>query len=453
MPQLSGFTADTWWLIVLKVIGVFAFLVVTVLLSINFERKIVGWMQQRPGPNRTGPWGMLQALADGIKLAFKEDINPTNADKAIFFLAPVISVIPAFLAFCVIPLGPRVSVFHHITALQLTDLPVAVMVVLATSSLGVYGIVLAGWSSGSPYPLFGGLRSAAQVISYEIGMGMALVSVFMLSGSLSTSAIVDAQDHRWFVLGAPVPFLIYAISAIGETNRAPFDLPEAEGELVGGFHTEYSSMKFAMFFLAEYVNMTTVSALGVTMFLGGWRPLPIPGLSHLTGWWGLLWFVLKVYTCLFAFIWIRATLPRLRYDQFMKLGWRYLIPVALAWVVLVSGVRVFSNNVHVSGARMAVYVAIAALVLVLLSSFLPAKDRDTADELLDADELLPAFPTPSAADLLAVRPPSPEIKLQSARTIAGTATAGSVATLEDPRTAAELAARGETTTDEEDGNV
>ncbi|MDQ1701470.1 MAG: NADH-quinone oxidoreductase subunit [Frankiaceae bacterium] len=436
MPELSGFIADPWWLIVIKVVGVFAFLVVTVLLSINFERKIVGWMQQRPGPNRTGPWGMLQALADGIKLAFKEDINPTIADKVLFFLAPIVSVIPAFVAFSVIPLGPRVHMFGHLTALQLTDLPVAVLVILATSSLGVYGIVLAGWASGSPYPLFGGLRSAAQVISYEIGMGMALVSVFMLSGSLSTSAIVDAQAHQWFAIGAVVPMIIYGISAIGETNRAPFDLPEAEGELVGGFHTEYSSMKFAMFFLAEYVNMATVSALGTTMFLGGWRPFPIPVISHFAGWWGLLWFVIKVYGCLFVFIWIRATLPRLRYDQFMKLGWRWLIPIALAWMVLVAGVRVWNFNVHVSNGRMAIYVLIAALVLVFLSSFLPEK-KDTSEEDAAAASRAPAFPTPSVADLLAPRAPSPAIKAQEAITIAGS-TSGSVATLEDPRTAAEL---------------
>ncbi|MDQ1715695.1 MAG: NADH-quinone oxidoreductase subunit [Frankiaceae bacterium] len=450
MPELSGFTADPWWLIVIKVVGVFGFLVVTVLLSINFERKIVGWMQQRPGPNRTGPWGMLQALADGIKLAFKEDINPTIADKALFFLAPIISVIPAFVAFSVIPMGPQVHMFGHLTALQLTDLPVAVLVILATSSLGVYGIVLAGWSSGSPYPLFGALRSAAQVISYEIGMGMALVSVFMLTGSLSTSAIVDAQEHRWFAIGAVVPMIIYGICAIGETNRAPFDLPEAEGELVGGFHTEYSSMKFAMFFLAEYVNMATVSALGTTMFLGGWRPFPIPGLSGLTGWWGLLWFVIKVYGCLCVFIWIRATLPRLRYDQFMKLGWRWLIPIALAWMVIVAGVRVVGSHIKFSGLQLGAAVLGGAALLVLLTAFIPEKSVPDDDDLLVDAAQTPSFPTPAVADLLAARAPSPAIKAQEAITIAGTSR-GSVATLEDPRTAAETSAAS-TRTPEEDGN-
>jgi NADH-quinone oxidoreductase subunit H len=241
----------------------------------------------------------------------------------VFFLAPIVAVIPAFLAFSVIPLGPQVKMFGHVTALQLTDMPVAVMVVLATSSIGVYGIVLAGWSSGSPYPLFGGLRSAAQVISYEIGMGMALVSVFMLSGSLSTSAIVDAQQYQWFAVGAFVPMVIYGISAIGETNRAPFDFPEAEQELVAGYHTEYSSMSFAMFFLAEYVNMVTVSAVATSLYLGGWHGPLLPA------WLGWIWFLLKVFLILFFYVWMRWTLPRYRYDQLMEFGWKWLLPVSV----------------------------------------------------------------------------------------------------------------------------
>ena len=292
----------------------------------------------RFGPNRVGPRGLLQSLADGIKLALKEGLIPTGVDKFVYLLAPIISVIPAFMAFAVIPMGGEVSVFGHRTALQLTDLPVAVLYILAVTSVGVYGIVLAGWASGSTYPLLGGLRSSAQVISYEIAMALSFAAVFIYAGTMSTSGIVAAQQGTWYVFLLLPSFLVYVTAMVGETNRAPFDLPEAEGELVGGFHTEYSSLKFAMFMLAEYVNMTTVSALATTMFLGGWHaPWPIniwDGAN--TGWWPLLWFVAKVWGFLFFFIWLRATLPRLRYDQFMALGWKVLIPVSLAWIMIVA---------------------------------------------------------------------------------------------------------------------
>src|SRR5882672_3511417 len=246
---------DPIWLIIIKVVALFAIGVVLTLFMINWERKVVGRMQHRPGPNRVGPNGWLQSLADGLKLAFKEDIMPITADKVVFFLAPVVSCVPAFVAFSVIPFGPEVSIFGHHTVLQLADLPVGVLVTLACSSIGVYGIVLAGWASGSPYPLYGALRSAAQVISYEIAMGLSIVAVILYAGSLSTGDIVDAQHGLWYSVALAPSFVIYLISMVGETNRAPFDLPEAESELVGGFHTEYSSMKFALFFLAEYVNM------------------------------------------------------------------------------------------------------------------------------------------------------------------------------------------------------
>lgn len=340
--DLTGFGVDPWWLALLKVLGVFLFLVVTVLAAIYLERKILAWMQMRIGPNRVGPKGILQSLADGVKIALKEGILPKGVDKPIFVLAPVIAVIPAFMAFAVIPFGPEVSIFGHWTPLQLTDLHVGVLYILAVTSIGVYGIVLAGWSSGSTYPLLGGLRSTAQVISYEIGMALSFVGVFLFAGTMSTSGIVEAQSQVWFVFLLLPSFCIYVISMVGETNRAPFDLPEAEGELVGGFHTEYSSLRFAMFMLAEYVNMTTVSALAATLFLGGWRaPLPfslIPGAD--SGWWALLWFVIKVWGFLFVFMWLRATLPRLRYDQFMAFGWKVLIPVSLAWVMVVATIRI-----------------------------------------------------------------------------------------------------------------
>ena len=245
------------------------------------------------------------------------------------------------MAFAVIPMGPVVSVFGHRTPLQLTDLPVAVLYILAVTSIGVYGIVLAGWASGSTYPLLGGLRSSAQVISYEIAMALSFAAVFLYAGTMSTSGIVAAQNGTWYVFLLLPSFLVYLTSMVGETNRAPFDLPEAEGELVGGFHTEYSSLKFAMFMLAEYVNMTTVSALATTMFLGGWHaPWPISMWDGAnTGWWPLLWFTAKVWAFLFFYIWLRATLPRLRYDQFMALGWKVLIPVSLVWIAIVATTR------------------------------------------------------------------------------------------------------------------
>ncbi len=361
---------DPWWLILLKAVAIFVFLVQMTLLTILAERKVVARMQHRVGPNRVGPKGSLQSLADGIKLALKEDIIPTAADKVVYVVAPIISTIPAFMAFAVIPVGPEVSIFGERTVLQLTDLPVGVLYILAVASVGIYGIVLAGWSSGSTYPLLGGLRSAAQMVSYEIAMGLSFVAVFLYAGSLSTSEIVSAQSRVWFAIVLAPSFVIYVISMVGETNRAPFDLPEAEGELVGGFHTEYSSLKFALFFLAEYVNMVTVSALATTLFLGGWQaPWPLggpiwPGANE--GWWPVLWFVGKVALFLFFFIWLRGTLPRMRYDQFMQLGWKVLIPLALAWTMLVATFRVVLTEVE---NRQQVFIgiaAVAALVYVLL---------------------------------------------------------------------------------------
>ncbi|GEE02308.1 NADH-quinone oxidoreductase subunit H [Gordonia spumicola] len=336
-PTLDDFGTDVWWLILAKSLGIFVFLVLTVLVGILAERKIMARMQTRLGPNRVGPGGLLQSLADGVKLALKEGLTPAGVDKVIYLLAPIISVVPAITAFAVIPMGPQVSVFGHSTPLQLTDLPVGVLFVLAVTSIGVYGIILAGWASGSTYPLLGGLRSTAQVISYEIAMGLSFAAVFLLSSTMSTSEIVGGQRHHWYVLLLLPSFVIYLISMVGETNRAPFDLPEAEGELVGGFHTEYSSLKFAMFMLAEYVNMATVSALATTLFLGGWQaPWPISiwdGAN--SGWLPLVWFTIKMWIFLFGFIWLRTALPRLRYDQFMNLGWKVLIPIALAWVMVV----------------------------------------------------------------------------------------------------------------------
>ena len=340
-PDPTVFGHDPWWLILVKAVAIFVFLLLTVLVAILLERKVLGRMQMRYGPNRVGPFGVLQSLADGIKLALKEGLVPAGVDRPIYLMAPVISVTTAILGFAVMPMGPVVSVFGHHTPLQLTDLPVGVLYVLAITSIGVYGIVLAGWASGSTYPLLGGLRSSAQVVSYEIAMALCFAAVFLYSGTMATSGIVAAQEKTWYVVLLLPSFAVYVTAMVGETNRAPFDLPEAEGELVGGFHTEYSSLKFAMFYLAEYVNMTTVSALATTLFLGGWRaPWPLSlweGAN--TGWLPLVWFVAKVWTFLFVFMWLRATLPRLRYDQFMALGWKLLIPVSLAWILVVAVLR------------------------------------------------------------------------------------------------------------------
>ncbi|HTL23571.1 MAG TPA: NADH-quinone oxidoreductase subunit NuoH [Mycobacteriales bacterium] len=404
---LTSFGHEPFWLTICKALFVFVLLVVLTLFTIVFERKIVSYMQQRMGPNRVGPRGYLQSLADGLKLALKEEIIPALADKPVYVLAPIVSAVPAFLAFSVIPFGPTVSVGGHQTALQLTDLPIGVLFILACSSIGVFGIVLAGWSSGSPYPLLGGLRSAAQVISYEVAMGLSFVAVFLYAGSLSTSEIVAAQESRWFVITLPVSFLIYVVAMVGETNRAPFDLPEAESELVGGFHTEYTSLKFAMFFLAEYINVITVSALCTTMFLGGWRPPP--GFSHFhalsTGWFPMVWFLLKVVGFLFVFIWLRGTLPRLRYDQFMKLGWKVLIPVSLVWILVVASIRTLYNEVSDTRTRVT-YLGIGFAVLMLVFTLWPQREKQEPAQV--ADEVIPVeqggFPVPPL-DL--VVPPTP----------------------------------------------
>jgi NADH-quinone oxidoreductase subunit H len=337
-PELSDFGNDPFWLVLLKTLMVFVLLVVIVLITIWAERRVVSEMQHRIGPNRTGPFGLLQSLMDGLKLAFKEEIIPRRASLAVYILAPIISATTAFAAFAVIPFGPEVSIFGEQTVLQLTDFDESTLYILAVTAIGIYGLVLAGWSSGSTYPLLGGLRSTAQMISYEIAMGLSFVAVFIYAGSMSTSQIVNAQSTGWYALLLAPSFVIYVTAMVGETNRAPFDLPEAEGELVGGFHTEYSSLKFAMFFLAEYINMVTVSAVATTLFLGGWR-FPIDWEWANTGWVPVLWWLIKVSLFIYLYIWLRGTLPRFRYDQFMAFGWKVLIPVSLVWVVLVAGVR------------------------------------------------------------------------------------------------------------------
>lgn len=386
--QFGLFGGDPWWLVIGKSVAIFGLLVLLTLFTIWWERRVVSRMQNRIGPNRVGPQGLLQSLMDGFKLAFKEEVIPKAAHVGVYWIAPVISATAAFVAFAVIPFGPTVSVFGVETPLQLTDFPVSVLYVLAIASIGVYGLVLAGWSSGSTYPLLGGLRSTAQVISYEIAMGLSFVAVFIYAGSMSTSQIVLAQQPIWFAVILLPSFLIYVTSMVGETNRAPFDLPEAEGELVGGFHTEYSSLKFAMFFLAEYINMVTVSALATTLFLGGYlAPWPLSlwdGAN--SGWWPVLWWVIKVQLFIFVFIWLRGTLPRLRYDQFMKFGWKVLIPVALLWIVVVSIARLFRTDVALTNTELLVVGAVSIAVLLAGAWVLQIRSDRRADKRAQAEE-------------------------------------------------------------------
>jgi NADH-quinone oxidoreductase subunit H len=384
MNALSAFGHDPWWLILGKAVVVFVFLLLSVLLNVWLERRVIARMQLRPGPNRAGPFGLLQSLADGIKGALKEDIVPRTVDKVVFFIAPILVATPALLTFAVIPLGPEVSIFGHHTPLQLTDLPVSVLLTLAAASVGVYGIVLAGWASRSPYALLGGLRASAQVISYEIAMGLSFVAVFLFAGSMSTSRIVAAQHDKWFAVVLLPSFLIYIVTMMGESNRIPFDLPEGEGELVAGYHTEYSSLKFLMFYLAEYVNMVTLSAMATTLFLGGWRaPAPIstiwPGANH--GWWPLLWFFAKLFMFIFGFIWVRGSLPRVRYDQLMKLGWKVLMPFSLGWILLVATIRALGNAGH-DMPQILLYGSIVVAVLLAVSLVWDAAFGDRGKEII-----------------------------------------------------------------------
>ncbi len=339
----------------IKVLAVFVFLLVATMFMVWFERKVNADMTNRIGPNVAGPWGILQTFADGVKFFFKEDVSPAQADPLVFRLAPYISAVTAFLAFAVVPLGGVfnsgeenpgvVTIFGHDTYLQVADPPMGILLLLAVSSIAVYGVMLAGWSSGSKYPLLGAVRASAQAISYEAALGMAVVAVVMLAGTLSTHGIVEGQIgsvRSWYVLSTGfVPFIVFFIAATAELNRPPFDLVEAEQELVGGFHTEYSSIRFALFFLAEFMNVITMSAIMVTLFFGGPAGPIFFGLDWL---FPTLWFFAKVLVFLFMFVWFRATLPRLRYDQLMDLGWKVLIPVALGWLLIRSAILLWQRD-------------------------------------------------------------------------------------------------------------
>ncbi|WP_327589830.1 NADH-quinone oxidoreductase subunit NuoH [Nonomuraea sp. NBC_00507] len=363
-PTLADFDkAYPLWVHIVKAVMLFLFLMLGVVFGVWFERKLISRMQNRYGPNRAGKFGLLQSVADAIKMGLKEDLFPRTVDRVLYLLAPIIMVVPAFLAFSIVPFGPMVNLFGVQTPLQLVDLPVAVLFMLAMGAVSVYGVVLAGWSSRSPYALLGGLRSAAQVVSYEIAMGLSFVAVFLFAGTLSTSEIVAAQEQTWYVFLLLPSFLIYVVCMFGEAARIPFDLPEGEGELVGGFQTEYSSsLKFALIMMGEYLHTFTASGIAVTLFLGGWRaPFPISlweGAN--TGWWPVLWFFIKFVLTFSFIVWVRASLPRVRYDQLMSLGWKVLIPVNLAWILLVAGVRSVVINVD---SRM-ISIAVTGIIVV-----------------------------------------------------------------------------------------
>src|SRR6476646_9729560 len=335
---------DTFVIPLLKILVVLNATLVGVTYMVLLERKVIAWAQSRLGPMRVGPYGVLQPIADALKLMLKEDITPARADRWVFTLAPILSMVPALIIYAVIPFGESTRLFGRDVTLYITDINVGLLYVVAVASVGVYGIILAGYASNSKYPLLASLRASAQLISYEVAVTLTLVSVILMSGTLSMVGIVRAQADAgvWFGFIQPVAFVIFFIGGLAETNRAPFDLPEAEQELTGGFHTEYSGMRFALFFLAEYANMIVVSSVATTLFLGGWlRPFPgVSALSFLDVVPAWIWFVIKSFVFLYVFIWVRATLPRYRYDQLMRLGWKVLIPLAIANLVVTGIIRV-----------------------------------------------------------------------------------------------------------------
>ena len=390
-PLLEGPLLWTPLLIVFaKVLVIFVVGLVATMFMVWYERKVVSGMQNRIGPNKAGPFGMLQTLADGIKAFFKEDLLPSRADRIVFRLAPFLAFVPAFLLWAVIPLGGdfsdgqdgTVTWFGEVTRVQLADPPVGILWVLAMSSIGVYGIMLAGWSSGSKYPLLGSVRASAQMISYEAALGLSLAAVLLSSGTLSTAGIVFQQNSLvdWNVISTGiVPFVIFLIAVTAELNRPPFDLVEAEQELVGGFNTEYSGIRFALFFLSEFMNVVTMSAIMVTLFFGGPQPLfdipLIPGALE-----GTLWFVAKLFVFLYLFVWLRATLPRLRYDQLMDLGWKVLIPISLGWFLLLAALREFSPEGDAADSIRVVVIsfAVAVVATALFAAALKVSARNRA---------------------------------------------------------------------------
>lgn len=400
-PPLFG--TDPWWIVLIKVVGVFVLLLTWTIINVWFERRVLGKMQNRKGPIMNGPFGLGQAAGDGVKLLFKEDFRPARTDALVFNLAPMLTAVAAFSAWAVIPLGGVVKIFGVETRLQVTDLPVAALLVMAIAGVGFYGFVLAGWSSNGTYSLLGSMRATAQLISYEIAMGLSLVAVFMYAATMSTSQIVEAQHQPLVLFGMTVPlpgwyalllapsFVIYYISMFGETNRQPFDMPECESELVSGHITDYSGFRYAMFFLAEYINMATVSAVAVTLFLGGYgAPWPLNGTFLDQGWWGLLWFLVKVQLMIFTFAWVRAALPRVRYDQLMDLGWKVLIPVNLVWITMLALGR--GSAMHNWWSSPIFIATVAVLLLIVLGViWFSGRDTEEPEGEIDLDAEFDAF--------------------------------------------------------------
>ncbi len=376
-------------IVLVKVLVAFAALMVAVMLMIWFERKLISDMQNSIGPNRAGPWGLLQTLADGIKLFFKEDLIPEKADRFAFKLAPYLVLVPALVAFTIVPVGGVVHIFGHTVQLQVADPPIGILLLLAMSSISVYGIMLAGWSSGSKYPLLGSVRASAQMVSYEAAMGLSVAAVVLITGSLSTRAIVTSQAGAFFhifpkwniIRLGVVPFLIFLVAATAELNRPPFDLTEAEQELVGGYVTEYSSIRFALFFLSEFMNAITMSAVIVTLFLGGPDGPNLGGPSFI---WPILWFLIKTGALLFFYVWVRAALPRLRYDQLMDLGWKLLIPGALAWLLVVAAMQV--SRIY----GLVLFVVFAAAGAVLYRAIIIGRETGSESEVITTFRKLPA---------------------------------------------------------------
>jgi len=401
---IDGLVEKLHWstvlIVLLKVLIVFVVGLVVTMFMVWFERKIIAGMQNRVGPNKAGPFGLLQTLADGIKLFFKEDLLPDRADRVVFRLAPFLAFVPAFLVWSVIPLGGDfthgkdgvIKIFGERTLVQLADPPIGVLLLLALSSIAVYGIMLAGWSSGSKYPLLGSVRASAQMVSYEAALGLSIASVLLISGTLSTHGIVGGQSGftNWHVIATGfVPFAIFMIAATAELNRPPFDLVEAEQELVGGFNTEYSSLRFALFFLAEFMNTVTMSGVIVTLFFGGPQPLTIDignvewnGDLHLGPFNGTVWFIAKVLVFLYVYVWLRGTLPRLRYDQLMNLGWKVLIPISLGWFLLLAALRLANDNdwnrYVVAGVSIAVLGLCASLLMAAVRVSAKNREREGA---------------------------------------------------------------------------
>ena len=380
-----GLDTEVVLIVIGKIVIIFAFLLVAVMLYIWFMRKVIADMQNRIGPAKAGPFGILQSLADGIKLFFKEQSIPRSADRAIFRVAPYLSIVPAFLAFAIVPIGPTVSIFGHRTELQLFDPPFGVLWLLAMSGIGLYGVLLAGWSSGSKYPLLGSVRASAQLLSYEAALGLSIVGVIVHAGTLSTRGIAQAQVWKdwdsfvsqWYWVPAIGAFIVFLISALAETNHPPFDLVEAEQELVGGFHTEYTGIRFAIFFLAEFMNLITMCAIAVTLFLGGPSGPTIGDKTSTLNTWALpiIYFFVKLIVLLYATVWVRASLPRLRYDQLMKLGWKFLIEAAFIWAMLSAVVVVGADQGWNRAVVVAAVVAGGLLLLLVLAACLPRKDE------------------------------------------------------------------------------